>query len=84
MSLAYSNPNFVDSKLSIRYVGNRYSNDANTAEYDSYTIYDLKLSKQISKNFEASLSIDDLFDKSYTEYYVSPGRTTMATIKMSF
>ncbi|MDD5159883.1 MAG: TonB-dependent receptor [Sulfuricurvum sp.] len=84
LSLLYANPNLVDSKISARYVGDRYSNDANTAEYESYTTLDLKLSRKFGSNVEASVSVDDLFDKSYTEYYVSPGRIVFGTLKVTF
>ncbi len=84
ISLMYVNPQLVDAKISARYVGDRYSNDTNTAEYESYTVFDLKLSRKLSENLEVSLSVDDLFNESYTEYYVSPGRVIMGTLKMSF
>lgn len=84
LSLSYTNPNLVDTKISARYVGDRYSNDANTAQYDSYTVLDLKLSRKFTDNLEASVSVDDLFDRSYTEYYVSPGRVVFGTLKVTF
>ncbi|MDD2949588.1 MAG: TonB-dependent receptor [Sulfuricurvum sp.] len=84
ISLLYANPNLIDTKISARYVGDRYSNDANTAEYKSYTLLDLKLSKKLGEHLEATLSVDDLFDRSYTEYYVSPGRVVFGALKMTF
>lgn len=86
VSLSYSNPEIVNAKVTVRYVGDRYSNDANTEAgiYDSYMLVDLKLSKEFTKNFQMTLSADDLFDKGYTEYYNSPGRVIMASVKMSF
>lgn len=84
LSLMYTNPEFADTKISARYVGDRYSNDANTAEYKSYTLFDVKLSKKLNKNVEATLSVDDLFDRSFTEYYVSPGRVVFGTLRATF
>ncbi|MCK9373932.1 MAG: TonB-dependent receptor [Sulfuricurvum sp.] len=84
LSLMYTNPDFVDTKISARYIGDRYSNDANTAEYKSYTLFDVKLSKKLNKNVEASFSVDDLFDRSFTEYYVSPGRVVFGSLRATF
>ncbi|MDY0321779.1 MAG: TonB-dependent receptor [Arcobacteraceae bacterium] len=85
-SIIYTNPKLINITGSVRYIGDRYQDDANTEStaYQGYTLYDLKLSKNITENTEFSLNIEDLFDKGYTETYVSPGRVTMATVKMSF
>ncbi|MGE4456408.1 MAG: TonB-dependent receptor plug domain-containing protein [Arcobacteraceae bacterium] len=85
-SIIYTNPKLINITGSVRYIGDRYKDDANTEStaYQGYTLYDLKLSKNITENTEFSLNIEDLFDKGYTETYVSPGRVTMATVKMSF
>ncbi|MDD3788173.1 MAG: TonB-dependent receptor [Petrimonas sp.] len=84
ISLVYADPALVDAKISARYVGDRYSNDTNTAEYESYTVFDLKLSRKLAENFEAGVAVDDLFDESYIENYISPGRTVLATLKATF
>jgi len=86
VSIEYMNPKFINIIASGRYVGKRYSDDANTESkaYESYTLYDLKLSRKITKNSQLEVSVDDLFDRSYVEYYNSPGRVVMATFKMSF
>jgi len=86
VSIEYMNPNFINIIASGRYVGKRYSDDMNSesSAYESYTLYDLKLSRKITKNSQFEVSVDDLFDKGYIEYYNSPGRVVMATLKMSF
>lgn len=86
VSIEYMNPNFINIVASGRYVGKRYSDDMNSesSAYESYTLYDLKLSRKITKNSQFEVSVDDLFDKGYIEYYNSPGRVVMATLKMSF
>lgn len=85
-SIAYTNPQILNITADIRYVGDRYYDDANTesSAYQGYTLYDLKLSRKITENSEFILNIDDLFDKGYTETYVSPGRVVMGTFKVNF
>lgn len=85
-SIEYKNPNIMNAKASVRYVGDRFSDDKNTVSkiYKSYMLVDLKLSRKINKYAEVEMSVDDLFDKTYEEYYVSPGRVFLATLKMNF
>ncbi len=84
--VVYDNPDLFTAKLSGRYVGIRYNDDANTTELDSYCTADLKLSRQIGKNLVAALTIDNLTDEVYEEVsgYQTPGRTTMLTLEMNF
>jgi len=86
VSIEYMNPKIINIIASGRYVGKRYSDDANTesSAYESYTLFDLKLSKKITKNSELEVSVDDLFDRGYIEYHNSPGRVVTARLKMSF
>lgn len=84
LALTYNNPERFDAKLALRYVGKRYSNDTNTAQYNSYTVCDLKVAKKFGSRFEGSLEVDDVFDRGYTEYYVSPGRIVYATLSAHF
>jgi len=85
-TLTYENSDIGTINAGVRYAGKRYSDDLNTESkaYESYTLYDLKLSRKITKNSQFEVSVDDLFDKGYIEYYNSPGRVVMATLKMSF
>lgn len=86
LSIDYANPSLFTAKTTLRYVGDRYSDDANTESkvYDSYTIVDMHLAKKFDKTYSASLDISDLFDRGYTEYYVSPGRTVMLNLSAQF
>jgi len=86
VSVEYMNPKFINIIASGRYLGKRYSDDSNTESkaYESYTLYDIKLSRKITKNSQFEVSVNDLFDSGYVEYYNSPGRVVMTTFKMSF
>lgn len=84
LNLIFSDPSLFIAKVSARYVGKRYSDDKNKTEYDSYTLVDLHISKDLGKIFHLSLDVNDLFDRTYTEYYVSPGRTVMAKLTVNY
>ena len=86
VSIEYINPIFINITAIGRYVGKRYSDDTNTESkaYEDYTLYDLKLSRKITKSSQFEVSVNDLFDKGYVEYYNSPGRVVTASFKMSF
>ncbi len=86
VSVEYMNPNFINIIASGRYLGKRYSDDTNaeSSAYESYTLYDLKLSRKITKSSQFEVSVNDLFDRGYVENYNSPGRVVMTTFKMSF
>lgn len=84
LNLIFSDFSLFTAKATARYVGKRYSDDKNETAYDSYTLVDLRLSRDMGKNFHLSLDVNDLFDETYTEYYVSPGRTLMARLTVNF
>jgi len=74
-----------------RYVGKIYSNDDNTdsfryvyGSYDPYFAVDAKVSADVSKNIELSLSADNLFDQDYYYYYESPGTAWFAEMAVRF
>jgi len=74
-----------------RYVGKRYNNDENTdkvnnvyTSYDPYFIADAKVSYRITKNTVLSLSVENIFDRKYYSYYVSPGRSWFTELKVTF
>lgn len=80
----YSDPSLFDLKMSTNYVGKRFEDDMNSIEYKSYMTCDVKISKKIDKKFEFSLSATDLFDASYEEKYLSPGRVIFGSMSIFF
>ncbi len=84
ISMGYTNPALFDAKATVRYVGQRYSDDKNDTLYHGYALVDLHVSKDLGEHYNLSLDINDLFDDGYTEYYISPGRTVMAKLSASF
>lgn len=86
IGVTYSNPRIITAGLTGHYVGVIYDDDLNKKEIGNYFTMDLKLSRKITKNLEASLEINDLTDKTYqhSTYSISPGRTVMGNLKFTF
>ncbi len=82
----YNNPDIITAKFTGRYVGERYDDDKNTTELDTYFTTDLKLSRQLWKNVTASLSITNINDVKIEEVdgKESPGRMVMGSLRMTF
>jgi len=81
----------LSSVLSGRYVGKQYSNNDNSdiaknvwTGYSVYSVFDLKMDYKISKNFKASLAVDNIMDREYFEYYRMPGRGYSVTLSANF
>lgn len=74
---------YVNASASARYTGTQFINDQNVYDeivgsnrYPAYTTIDLRLWKEIKKNYTVSLNIQNLADKKYydSKYAVCPGR----------
>jgi outer membrane receptor for ferrienterochelin and colicins len=59
-------PNFA-SNLSLRYVGEQYTDSLNTTKADAYTLVDIGLNYDVNKTLEVYAGIDNLFDKELEE-----------------
>ena len=77
--------------LSAAYTGEQFSKEDNTdtvknvyGGVSKYWLANLKLSYQFDKNFKASAGINNLFDKTYYEYYQMPGRNAFIELSASF
>lgn len=85
------NHNPYAASLTCRYVGKRYGNDTNTdvvdgvyTSYDSYTTVDTKISYQVNKFAQLSLSLDNIFDREYFGYYPATGRAFYGELSLRF
>lgn len=83
-----SSASFVAAKhgwsfsLNGQYFGRVFSTDANTdtvkgvyGAYDPFFVMDATLSKELEKHATFFVSAQNLLDRTYHEYYLSPGRT---------
>jgi len=82
----YTNPDLFTINLRQRYVSDRYDDMENTQKLDSYTTFDVKISRDITKFINASLEIEDLFNKTWQESYQweTPGRMIFGRVKIMF
>ncbi|WPD23372.1 MAG: TonB-dependent receptor [Candidatus Electrothrix scaldis] len=80
----------LDLNLSYRYCDSRY--DDEYAAYgensykgdDEYYVMDAKLTYRPSEHLALSVSVDNLLDEEYYEYYKGPGRFALATLSFSY
>jgi iron complex outermembrane receptor protein len=86
VGIAYSNPQIITARLNGHYVGVIYDDDLNKKEIGEYFTMNIKLSRKMMKNIEASLDINDLTDKHYQQstYSISPGRIIMGNLRFTF
>lgn len=74
--------------LTDRFVAHVHSTDLNTdihwgvpGAYDGYNVMGGSLNYEINKHFTIYGSVENLLDRSYFQYYVSPGRTSMGGVR---
>lgn len=70
---------------SIEHVGKRYANDANTADYSPYTIYNTGVIYRFSPMFSAKANVNNIADEIYEGIgYLAPGRIYSASLQVNF
>jgi iron complex outermembrane recepter protein len=76
--------------LSERTVGHIYASSDNSnmqtvwgvpTSYDGYSVVGASVNYDINKHFTVYGSVDNLLDRYYYQYYVSPGRSTMGGLR---
>ena len=77
--------------LTGRYVSKRYTDDENRdrvnnvyTSRDPYFVADAKVSYKLTKFAIISLSVDNIFDKDYFDYYKAPGRSWFCELNLRF
>ncbi len=53
-------------------------------EYDEYDLVDVSFVYKLHSDKEFFINVDNLFDEDYYEYYLAPGRTFTAGMKLEF
>ena len=81
---------YIDASFSYRFCDSRYDDEyAKYAENafggdDAYSVVDAKVTYKHNENISASISVDNLLDEEYSEYYLAAGRFVMGTVALSF
>jgi len=73
----------VDFFIDFTYTDDQWYDELNTIIVDGYSLVNLRLSKDVFKNLQLVLDIQDLFNEQYLDRkgYLSPGRFFMFEIK---
>lgn len=73
----------------VRYTAHRFNRDDNSDDvegvpgaYDAYTLIDARLDYQLTERLAASLSIDNLTDEEWYDFYLAPGRSWFAQLSL--
>ena len=77
--------------FSARYVGEQFSNNDNSdvikdvwTGYSKYTVADLKVGYRMTHNLKLNMMVDNVFNRTYFEYYRMPGRGVTVEIAGNF
>lgn len=88
VSLSYDNPELVNVNLGMRYFSRSYT--PKRKELGKYYTCDLKLSKKLNKYAELSLTMENLFDRTYAvehsgkTYLQAPGQLVTLGVTVDF
>ncbi|MBT4484347.1 MAG: TonB-dependent receptor [Candidatus Latescibacteria bacterium] len=80
----------LDASASYKYSDSRYDDDycsyGNTSYRgdDPYHVLDAKVTFRLMEHVALSLSVDNIFDSEYYEYYRAPGRFLLSTMSVSY
>ena len=72
--------------VAVRYVGETFNNDTNTAKVDAYTLVDLRASYPINDALEIYGRIENAFDEDYQTVlnYGAPGQGVFGGVRVRF
>ena len=73
---------YVNTTLVWTFMGSQWYDDENTRKIDGFHLFDIELSRDLGKNFEVSLIVQDLFDKVFIDRKgrLSPGRFVLGEL----
>jgi vitamin B12 transporter len=76
----------VSTGVSLRYVGEVFTNEANTTTLDAYTLVDLKGSWKVNDRIELYGRVENLFDEDYQTVpnYGAPGRGAFVGLRYRY
>ena len=77
LGLRYQNPAIVTAAVTARYVGSQFEDDLNTLPLGSYVVFDVTLSRAVTRWAEAFVAVENLLDRTY-----ATGRTTDGVVSV--
>jgi outer membrane receptor protein involved in Fe transport len=79
LTLRYSNPAIITSSVTGRYVGPQYEDDLNTLPLGGYVVFDVALSRAVTKWSELFVAIENVLDRTYSTGRTSDGVVSTGT-----
>ncbi|RYE70757.1 MAG: TonB-dependent receptor, partial [Oxalobacteraceae bacterium] len=82
-----------EARTSLKYVGSRFANNANTVELPAYTAVDFGVRWSATDNIALDLRVDNLFDELYpivahsanaNQWFLAAPRSVTATLDVTF
>lgn len=86
LSADYAFSNGLKTGLAVRYAGEAFTNDGNSAWLDDYTLVDLRISYAVTPEVELYGRVENLFDEQYqlVPDYGTAGRGAFAGVRLKF
>ncbi len=81
---------FLDASVNLRYSDSAYDDqrdpyaDCVFNDYSDSFLVDAQVTVRPTRKVALTLSVDNLFDEEYYEYYLGPGRTVLGTLSVAF
>ena len=77
LAVQYRNPAILNVTATARYIGSQYEDDLNTLPLGSYVVFDLFVSRAVTRWLEIYAAVENLFDTTY-----SVGRTSEGVVSI--
>ncbi|WP_409020102.1 TonB-dependent receptor plug domain-containing protein [Brevundimonas vesicularis] len=86
LSADYAFASGLKTGVAVRYSGEVFTNDGNTAVLDEYTLVDLRVSYPVNDNLEVYGRVENLFDEEYriVPNYGTPERGVYGGVRVKF
>ena len=65
LSLSYSNPRYITATVNAIFVGDQFDDDLNEVVLPAYGVVELSAIREIGRNLDVFLTVQNLFDKEY-------------------
>ena len=83
VSMVYHNPEICTFKLTGHYEGSRFDDLENTDKLDSYIGWNANVSRKLSDDFSASVSVEDILNEKWSESWNSYTQGRRVDVKLA-
>ncbi len=82
LGLEYLNPEVVQARLGLRFVGEQYEDDLNARPLDSFAVVDLSAARAIPNGWQVFVGLENILDEEVQVGLTSSGRLTIGAPRM--